>query len=97
MRPAPLTHEEEHAKVAVRVDAYRAMPVRAPRGSGPHGRALPQGTWRLRRREAYKHAYWAVCWHLRKTHGWRRIVGLPLTLDEVEALHTRYHQEESKP
>lgn len=91
--PRTLTHDAAHEKVALRVDAYEAMPVRSPRGSGPHGRALPQGTWRLRRREAYKAAVWAVAWHLRH-HGWKRIVGPPLTLPELQAIHDRYHEEE---
>jgi hypothetical protein len=77
-----LSHDDEHARVASDVDAYRAMPVVARN--------------RRARAERYKKAYWAVCWHLRKSHGWRHLVGPPLDLDEVEAIHARYHAKENR-
>lgn len=77
-----MTHEAEHVRIARDVDRFRAIP---PRRStvGLH-----------RRREAYKKAVLAVRWHLSKSHGFRRTVGVPLTLDQLETIHARYHEDQ---
>lgn len=79
--PAMTSHAAHHAIVDERVAAFRAAPRRSGRD-------------KYRRREHYKRAAHAVAWHLRADHGWRRMVGAPLGLDELLAIHDKRHEEE---
>jgi hypothetical protein len=75
-------HAAHHEQIAERVAAFQG----APRRSGLDKRL---------RRERFKTATWTVAGHLRSCHGWRRMVGAPLSLDELLAIHDRFHEEES--
>jgi hypothetical protein len=53
----------------------------------------PKTTSVYTRREAYKRVHWTLAGHLRGQHGWRRMLGRPLTLDELRLIHDDYHRE----
>jgi len=78
-RRAPLTHDAEHARVALDVGRYDAAPRRTGRD-------------RLARREHYKRAVLALRWHLGRSHGYRHVVGTPPTLADLQALHAAHHE-----
>lgn len=54
-------------------------------------RAFDAARGRYARGEAYKSVHNTVAGHLRSEHGWRRLVGPPLTLDALNAEHVRRH------
>lgn len=74
-------HESHHAFIVERIAAFRSTSPRAT------------GVARARRRALHQKAAVTLIGHLRCCHGYREVTGLPLSIDEYEAIHTRYHEE----
>ena len=79
-RPADVSaHEWQHRLLEERVETFRATPKTQ--------------AWRLLRRQNYQRAFVTIDGHMRQFHGYRRITGLPPTLDAMVSLHDKAHAE----
>lgn len=74
-------HERQHAIVADRKAKYDAVPKRR------------SGVNDLDRRKRGNEAWWALTWHMRRSHGVKSFFGR--TYEQVETMHNQLHEEAS--